>query len=235
MRFTGNTILNLDNSAILHSIRPVASPHTLLTAATAKQVHLSTRNNVFATRHGIYSLTQSPRLEPRFNGDDSETWITRRVKWTESQNVYVLVTSYLRSQVYQTGEIPLKRGQDFSDWNRFWGLTETGSSEGVIQFHGGDLVARARTNSAKLTPEDFRLHADSAGHRAGPDGKDLGADVDLVGPGPAYERWKKTPEYEQWLKEMDRPARRSLRNPRRLWSSGARVFRSAGFIPWPTR
>ena len=35
----------------------------------------------------------------------------------------------------------------------------------------------------------------------GKDGKDLGADVDLVGPGPAYERWKKTPEYQQWLKD----------------------------------
>ena len=36
---------------------------------------------------------------------------------------------------------------------------------------------------------------------SGPGGKDLGADVDLVGPGPAYERWKKTPEYQQWLKD----------------------------------
>jgi hypothetical protein len=25
--------------------------------------------------------------------------------------------------------------------------------------------------------------------------------VDLVGPGAAYERWKKTPEYQQWLKD----------------------------------
>jgi len=24
--------------------------------------------------------------------------------------------------------------------------------------------------------------------------------VDLVGPGPAYERWKKTPEYQEWRK-----------------------------------
>ena len=158
-------------------------------------------NNVFATRHGIYSLTQSPRLEPRFNADDSETWIKRRVKWTESQNLYDPSTPYLRSQVYQTGEIPIKRGQNFTDWNRFWGLTATGSSAGVIEFQGGDLVRRARTKSAKLTPEDFRLRASSAGHRAGANGRDTGADVDLVGPGPAYERWKKTPEYQTWLKE----------------------------------
>ena len=25
--------------------------------------------------------------------------------------------------------------------------------------------------------------------------------MDLVGPGPAYERWKKTADYQQWLKE----------------------------------
>jgi hypothetical protein len=54
----------------------------------------------------------------------------------------------------------------------------------------------------KLTPEDFRLRPDSAGYRARSDGKDLGVDVDTVGPGPSYERFKKTPEYQKWLSEM---------------------------------
>ena len=62
-------------------------------------------------------------------------------------------------------------------------------------------LAKLRATPEKLTPDDFRLRPDSAGYRAGKDGKDLGADVDLVGPGPAYERWKKTPEYQQWLKD----------------------------------
>src|SRR5262249_22236447 len=52
-----------------------------------------------------------------------------------------------------------------------------------------------------ITADDFRLRPDSPGYQAGKDKKDLGADVDLVGPGAAYERWKKTPEYRQWLKE----------------------------------
>ena len=38
-----------------------------------------------------------------------------------------------------------------------------------------------------LTPADFRLAAGSPGKGAGPGGKDLGADVDQVGPGAAYE------------------------------------------------
>ena len=62
-------------------------------------------------------------------------------------------------------------------------------------------VSMRGKRARKLTPADFRLRADSAGYRAGKDGKDLGADVDLVGPGPAYERWKKTAEYQQWLKQ----------------------------------
>src|SRR5262249_43844620 len=40
----------------------------------------------------------------------------------------------------------------------------------------------------------------SPGKKAGKDSRDLGADVDLVGPGAAYERWKKMPEYQEWLK-----------------------------------
>src|SRR5262249_16511247 len=65
----------------------------------------------------------------------------------------------------------------------------------------------------KITPEDFRLRPDSAGYRAGKDGKDIGADVDLVGPGPAYERWKKTPEYQQWLKDTGQIKAESPKEP----------------------
>ena len=33
-------------------------------------------------------------------------------------------------------------------------------------------------------------------------GRDLGADVTLVGPGAAYERWKESAEYKTWLLEI---------------------------------
>ena len=80
-------------------------------------------------------------------------------------------------------------------------LPRADSLEGRIKFQGGNLITRTATDLDRLTPDDFRLRADSAGYRAGTDGKDLGADVDLVGPGAAYERWKKTPEYQKWLTE----------------------------------
>jgi len=46
-----------------------------------------------------------------------------------------------------------------------------------------------------------RRRRGSAGYRAGEDGRDLGANVDRVGPGAAHEGWKKTPEYRQWIKD----------------------------------
>ena len=52
-----------------------------------------------------------------------------------------------------------------------------------------------------LTPQDFRLRPDSDGYRAGPGGKDLGADVDLVGPGAAYERFRQSQAYGSWLRD----------------------------------
>jgi hypothetical protein len=118
----------------------------------------------------------------------------------EQQNVYLSGTRLLRLAA-DWKHLEGSRVHSLVDWNRLWNQSDTGSVEGNVRFHGGDLLRRAKTAPETLTPEDFRLRPDSAGYRVGPDGKDFGADVDLVGPGPAYERWKKTLEYQQWLKE----------------------------------
>jgi len=90
--------------------------------------------------------------------------------------------------------------KSLADWKKFWGNPNADVREGQVRYKGGDRASKLSTARAKLTPDDFRLRPDSAGSKAGKDKKDLGADVDLVGPGAAYERWKKTPEYQQWLK-----------------------------------
>jgi hypothetical protein len=136
-------------------------------------------------------------LEEPASAAESEAFLSRLVGLNEKQNIYRTGTRMLTLAADLDG----KRGQDRADWDRFWNLKNTGSLEGDIRFQGGDLVSRARSAPELITAEDFRLRRDSAGYRAGPDGKDLGADVDLLGPGPAYERWKKTPEYQQWLKD----------------------------------
>jgi tetratricopeptide (TPR) repeat protein len=96
---------------------------------------------------------------------------------------------------------------------------------GPPKFAGGDVYTIANAGKQRLTPQDFRLRPDSPGYKAGKDGKDLGADVDLVGPGEAYERWKKTPDYKQWLKETQQVTRADLSE--RELEAAAREFDQA--------
>jgi hypothetical protein len=85
-------------------------------------------------------------------------------------------------------------------WQKFWGRGEPGSLQGPVTFTGGDLPGRARSAALKLDARAFQLLPESTGHAATKEGRDLGADVELVGPGEAFERWRKTPDYQQWLK-----------------------------------
>jgi hypothetical protein len=133
--------------------------------------------------------------------DDVESALPRLVRFREERNIYhapaadlLLVAVDWQTQVSTCGA-------NLDEWQRFWGLSDTQSSAGSIRFTGGNLLERSLIHLDELTPEDFRLRPDSAGYRAGPDGKDLGADIHLVGPGEAYERWKQTPEYQHWLKK----------------------------------
>jgi hypothetical protein len=170
--------------------------------ADPASVRLVASHNVFGGDVYVYTLSgmkDSKSELPDLTDAEAEAWLPRRVELREERNLYRPGKPYLAIP-----ERALGRGKDLADWNRFWGVKDTGSSEGIIRFRGGDLQAKSLADATKLTPEDFRLCPDSAGYRAGKDKKDLGADVDLVGPGPAYERWKKTPDYQQWLKETER-------------------------------
>jgi hypothetical protein len=80
-------------------------------------------------------------------------------------------------------------------WQEFWKLDKVRSTVGKIRFQRADLAAGMRAPD-KLTPQDFRLKTDD------PKLKGFGADVDLVGPGPAYDRWRQTGAYQQWLRDI---------------------------------
>src|SRR5262249_37944127 len=90
-----------------------------------------------------------------------------------------------------------------AEWNALWKLKDTGTELGEARFVGGDLSAKLQADPHQLQAAEFRLAKGSPGQGVLPGGKDLGADVDLVGPGEAYERWKKTPAYQEWRKQTD--------------------------------
>jgi hypothetical protein len=142
------------------------------------------------------------------SAEEARRLLLRVMAWREQRNLYDIDMTFLailhkgknaRNPNLGFTEVPLPGCQTLADWKRTWKAGDSGSMQGVIRYQGDELWDKI--TSARIIPGDFRLRPDSDGYRAGKDGKDLGADVDLVGPGPAYERWKKTSDYQQWLKE----------------------------------
>jgi Protein kinase domain len=160
--------------------------------------------------HASWSLASLDESHA-FNSAAAEAAIRRLLDWRGADNVHhrlghgtpgpaeAMITWGVDQPGAASGQV--FEIDNLARWRKFWHSAETRSIDGEIRYQGGDLAGRLASGAAKLTPKDFRLRPDSAGYRAGVDSKDLGADVDLVGPGPAYERWKKTPSYQQWLKE----------------------------------
>lgn len=199
LRFTGNTFVSPNCNTFLHLL---SEQQARPTDALENRIHLSAVRNVFCCGSGPYGFVQEERPHPHLSVSDAEVWLRRRINWQEQDNCYQ-VKHGLWIQIRSEGQIEATSHDSLSDWNQFWGLTDTGSSEGIIRFSGGDLIAKALTDAPKLRLEDVRLRPDSAGYRTDPEGRDRGADVDLIGPGPAYERWKQTPDYQQWLEETE--------------------------------
>jgi hypothetical protein len=197
-----NTLLASAMLNVGFSVAP--DPQAAVAANKVKRLSFDATSNVFEVR------TCAFLIEPLDLYRASAKWDT----WEDAEKIFAPVLG-LREQgnVYSpsglsiawrssAGAIQPPAASGTLEWERFWELKNTGSREGQIRLNGGDLFAKMTAHGAEqITPADFRLRSDSAGYRAGPDGKDLGANVELVGPGPAYERWKKTPEYQQWLKE----------------------------------
>jgi hypothetical protein len=137
--------------------------------------------------------------------DDWEQSLAAVAGWNGRANVYASQPQWLKLSPWPDVAHYGKLVSDLEGWRRYWRTAEAGSLEGTLRFQGGNLVANVNSRPLDVTPDDFRLRADSAGYQAGPDGKNLGADVDRVGPGEAYQRWKQTPAYSEWRQTMARP------------------------------
>jgi hypothetical protein len=176
-------------------------PKTVLDTPPREPLQIVASSNVLDWSTAAFQFQQTSELGPYFDVADAEKLLPHLIHWTEERNLFRRERPFLDLFILGKTIPKTKRGRDLDDWNRFWGLVDTKSVQGSIRYQDGDLHTNAVQTPEQLTPEDFRLRPDSAGYQAAPDGKDLGADVDLVGPGEAYERWKQTPEYEQWQKE----------------------------------
>lgn len=199
---THNTFVGFAESTEISLWTPAPSEY-LLTGA--KPIRLDATSNIVESA-AIVCFWQfqdkfGNEAQSRLPSEDAVGLLSRLVDWHGSANVYSAGPTLLGLGSVDGTMAQVSSVADLADWKQFWTSPESDSLQGLVVFQGGALLSRLESTPGTLAPEDFRLLQGSAGYRAGPDGKDLGADVDLVGPGTSYERWKQTQEYQVWLKQ----------------------------------
>jgi len=165
---------------------------------------LEASENLFDTTQAILTLSQNQPGESEVKplpAAQADALVRYLVTWQDQCNGFPEGVNLLGFDFDGEPLPTAPQRKTLADWQAFWGLKDTRSVQGRARYQGGDLRARLASAPEQLTAGDFRLHPNSTGRGAGVGGRDLGADVDLVGPGTAYERWKKTPAYQQWRKD----------------------------------
>jgi hypothetical protein len=167
------------------------------TAAAGKTGQVLLAANVFAGRYSMVVHQTLPEwhILPAVTAADLYPAV---FDWQDRDNVYARGVPLFRALEQPNPFDPQREIGSLKDWQEWMGVKESSSVQGDIRFTG---VLGEETDLEKLRPTDFRLAEGSAGRQAGPGGRDLGADVDAVGPGAAYEAWKQTPDYRQWLRD----------------------------------
>ena len=199
IRMSRNTVVARDQLGFFVAFNP--PPERLQEAEAYGAIPVETLENIFDVGVQMQFGQGRKSLEP----PAVEALLLRVLSWRDRGNLLNAPGGFFMSSVGEEAWGPL-RPKTLAQWREFWGQPDASVSEGTMRFSGGDLSAKLAAGPHTVKPEDFRLRPDSAGYRAGKDGNDIGADVDLVGPGPAYERWKKTPDYRQWIGETGQSA-----------------------------
>jgi Protein kinase domain len=172
-----------------------------------RSVRVKAVGNVFHSRrwfgHVAYGDTDKP-----YRPDALADWYRAHITWEARDNLFAVKSYFLVFTEFGNHMTQEGTWKTSKDWQAFWKVEKNAGIEGAPRFAGGDLLARLEKDPLSLTPADFRLEKGSPGQGTAPEGKDLGADVDCIGPGPAYEKWQTTPQYQDWRKKT-----KELMNP----------------------
>jgi hypothetical protein len=198
MQLTNNTLVA--RTLLGFTIPMEEWQHALKGDGANKVLRVKARDNVLVADSAL-TVSVGDNVVP---ASEAEAILAKGVGWKGEGNLFSLSGLFLNLRASEKALVPNKPLNNLADWKQFWSSAESGTVTGEVRFQHGSLPGKLATAPEAVTPDDFRLRAESAGYRAGKDGKDLGADIELVGPGSAYERWKKTPEYQQWLNDTTR-------------------------------
>src|SRR5262249_5687020 len=132
--------------------------------------------------------------------------LRRVVRWQEETNLYAekaapLVIYYGRTNDPHWGWFTTRENRetiagDLASWDRCWDQKATGSRAAPIRFAGGTGL-QLQQALREAGPAACLLHPDTLKGLGDPLKQQLGIPADLVGPGAAYERWKRTPAYQE--------------------------------------
>jgi hypothetical protein len=165
-------------------------------------IRIELRGNVFDNTNQFFFYSKTVVKGKSLVGAEVEVALTRQVRWRMHDNLLpedVPMGKFYTSSPWAA--IPgMRERTTLKDWDQLWGLRPNHSIQGRPGYEGGDLFTRLREAPAEVQAEDFKLTSDSPGWR-GPGRRDLGADVNDLGPGPAYDRWRKSAGYRTWQKE----------------------------------
>jgi hypothetical protein len=161
-------------------------------------LNLEVARNILDGPNSLHLEQRYSVSDPPLDAGQAEALLTRMVRWHDRANLYPPrrnMVTYAVNRKWLESPRPIT---SLDEWKQLWNMAALDSLQQKVAFLGGDIAARLAKDPERITAADFRLSAFSPGKKAGPGGRDLGADLDLVGPGPAYERWRQTPEYRQW-------------------------------------
>src|SRR5205823_4188820 len=147
--------------------------------------------------------------EQPLSSREADEALRRLVDYREERNLYSLpegLDFLVLTRDHQPAATTRPRPK-LADWEKFWGLHDTGSLQAEVKLRGEDPLWRAGWTGF-LGRADYDLTDKSPGRGAGKGGRNLGADGDLAGDGPGYRNWRKTPAYQQWLEDTGQVEKR---------------------------
>lgn len=191
-------------------IRSMLEPHE---GEAIPSVRLAASNNIFDAGSFLMNFVQVDQEKP-LDPPQIQEALPRLLSWGGQRNLYpprgpvagrFLIMGYKKAG--KDSQPCISDICDVAGWKRLWNGTDLDGSQGQAVFPV-NVLEKVRINPGSLSPSDFRLSPGSPGSKAGKDSRDLGIDADRVGPGLAYERWKQTADYRQWLNETGQAGRR---------------------------
>ncbi len=192
--FRGNSLVLRRSTAVAPSLVALSIDDALPPAGPeVRGLRVTTSGCILDAAAQLLAFQTSQADPP--SPQQAEEWLKKLVSWSD------------QGSLYPPGPLLSVRGRDRAitlpgeptgpeQWRGFWKMAEAKVLAGTPRYAGGDLRALQRTNFEAVVADDFRLLAD------GP-GQGLGAEVGLVGPGPGYERWKKSKDYQAWRQQAD--------------------------------